>query len=169
MAWNNEMRVILRVLINDTDESAFTYTDERLDTLLVVAARYTVQDVDFPTNYVVNVVSPDITPDPSTTTNLSNLSFMNLTVMKAACLVDQSILRTKAAIAGIKAKCGPAIIETLRHMDGFRILMDEGACASYKTLKFEYAMGNLQPVEIVLSPFVSNTFDSHVLSPTRRI
>jgi len=164
MAWDNEMRVILRVLINDTDESAFTYSDERLDTLIVVAARYTIQDVDFSTDYIVDIVSPDISPDPTTTRNLSNLSFVNLTVLKAACLVDQSILRTKAAIAGIRAKCGPAVIETMRHMEGFKELLDSGPCASYETLKLEYAMGNLQPVEIILSPFTSNAFSSHALS-----
>ena len=158
MAWDNEMRIMLRVLIDDTDIDNLSFTDSRLDSVLVVSARYVIQDVDLPTNYTINIVSPDISPDPTTSHSSSDLIFMNLAIMKSACFIDQGTFRTKAAIAGVRAKCGPVLMETLNHMAGFKELLTLGPCAAYDALKLEYSMGNLQACQIVLSPFSHNDF-----------
>ena len=60
---------------------------------------------------------------------------MNLTVLKAACLADLSTYRTKAAMAGLKARCGPAVLETLEYTKGFKELLEFGPCKAYEELK----------------------------------
>ena len=79
--------------------------------------------------------------------------------MKAACLADQSSLRTKALSAGVSARLGPAAITTNPSVRGFDLLMKEGPCAAYEDLKWEYELGDAKALRAILSPFVGNTFD----------
>lgn len=157
VSWETIMVEMVRVLIGDLD-SPPTYSDSRLETLLVVAAKYVQQELTFDTTYTITVTVPDIDPDPSATATLDD-EFTNFVVLKAACLADMSTLRTKAALAGLKARCGPAVLETLQHLEGFTILIEQGPCAAYKALKKEYQYGNTDMVRAVLSPFRGNNFN----------
>lgn len=161
MAWQQTMVTMLRALVNDLDCTDFT--NERLEQLLVVSAHYVNQEIDFNRNYTINITSPDVDPDPTTISNDSNNdAFINFVVLKAACLADWSTYRQKALVAGVKAKCGPAVLETMDHVKGFRDLIEMGPCKAYETLKWEHEMGNFT-VKAVLSPFISNDFDPHSL------
>ena len=158
MTWDKTMVTTLRVLINDTDDCP-TYTDTRLRQMIVVAAEYTQMEIDFTTTYAINIDSPNIAPDPVVENTTNSIEFWTISVMKAACIVDQSNYRTKAAISGIEAKCGPAVLKTALHIKGFRDLIDFGPCAAYESLKTEYEFGNSPVGHAVLSPFISNNFD----------
>ena len=155
MSWQQEMTTMLRVLINDMDDEQ-TYSDTRLEQLLVLSAKYVQQEISFVTTYTVDVAALSISPDP--TTEPDN-SFINFTVLKASCLMDWNTFRQKALIAGVKATCGPAVLETFAHLDGFRTLITEGPCKAYAQLKKEFQFGNVQNIRAVLSPFVGNNFD----------
>lgn len=162
-SWQDELIPMLRALINDLDCSSYTYSDDRLEQLLIVGARYVAQEIPFSTTYTVNVSDREISPDP-TVTATRNDTFSNFIVLKAACLTDWSTFRTKALLAGITAKCGPASIATLSHLDGFKELVEKGPCAAYEKLKEEYAYGNTNVIHAVLSPFISNDFDPESLT-----
>ena len=162
MAWADVMLPMVRILINDYDDANYEYSDDRLIQTLVVAAQLVNQEIDFSTSYTINVPLVTITPDPTTGT-IDN-AFTNFTVLKAACFMDMSTFRTKAALAGLKAKLGPAVLETMEHLNGFKQLITIGPCAAYATLKNEWMFGNNVVVEAILSPFTSNNFDPQNLA-----
>lgn len=161
MAWYDEAVPMLRILIGDYgDESTdMIYSTNRLEEILVVAAKYVSQEIDFDTTYTVSINPYSISPDPN-----SDSAFTNFMVMKAACLTDQGTFRSKALSAGIKAKCGPVVLETLRYLDGFKELLTLGPCATYKTMKKDWMFGNGNICKAILSPFVGNNFDPQSLS-----
>lgn len=159
MSWQDEFIPMLRVMINDVACATQTYSDDRLEEILVVSARYTVQDLGLTTDYAVTVSTRTISPDPSDTITDDNTILTNMTVLKAACLCDWSTFRTKALLAGVEAKCGPATISTLKHLDGFKELLTQGPCAAYESLLKSYNFGNTGIIMAILSPFVSNDFD----------
>jgi hypothetical protein len=102
-------------------------------------------------------MSPDITPDP--VTNNDNI-FVNLTVVKAACIVDQGNLRVRAAIAGLSANAGPAGLNVGGgNFSAFKDLIALGPCAMYKEMLQDYILGSGVICHGILSPFISNTFD----------
>lgn len=158
--WTNDLVIMLRSLINDLDSSDYRYTDSRLQQLLVVAAMYVEQEIDFDTDYTIDVSGISISPDPVVA---GDTVFSNFVVLKAACLADQGLYRTKALAAGIKARLGPAQLETVEHLSGFKELLTSGPCASYATLKKEYEFGDNLGIRAILSPFISNNFDPHSL------
>jgi len=156
MSCNAEMIFLLRNVIGDTDFSNYTYTNSRLEELLVVAAQLVIGDVpNLSVSYVADVTERTITPDPSAAPK--DDIFVNLVVLRAACMTDEGLYRSKALASGIKAKCGPAVIETMGHLTGFKDLINFGPCAAYATLKKEFIFGNPN-MAAILGPFVSNTF-----------
>jgi len=160
MAWKDSMIEILRVLISDLGTTP-TYSDRRLEQILVVAAQYVDLEMDFANTYTITFAPPTISPDP---VSLDDDAFVNFTCLKAACLTDWSTYRSKALLAGIKAKCGPTQLDTLKHLDGFNTLLERGPCAAYEQLKQSWIFGNAEIVKAVMSPFVSNDFDPTNLS-----
>jgi hypothetical protein len=121
------------------------------------------QEIAFDTTYTITISTTGISPDPTDNTNANSIAFQNFIVLKAACLADQSTLRTKALAAGVTAKLGPASISTNSNLRGFEILFNEGPCSAYSSLKWEYEMGNAKAIRAILSPFVGNTFDPQSL------
>jgi hypothetical protein len=159
MSWKNEIPIIVRTLINDLSETP-TYSDERILQVIAVAAKYVQFDVSLDNVYVVNVVKPTITPDPS----LENDSiFISLVSLKTACLIDQSVLRTKAALEGIRAALGPAQLSVAGSLVGIKMILDEGPCAAYTQLTTHWDIREATAIRAVLSPFVGNKFDPRTL------
>ncbi len=167
MTWQEETIPMLRVLIDDNDPTNYGYTDDRLEEILVVAAKYVTEEVNNIGTYTVNVSSTSISPDPD---DDADTTFINFMVLKAACLTDWSTYRQKALVAGVKAKCGPAVLETLQHLEGFRTLITKGPCESYTQLRQENNFNGTTAIRAVLSPFRGNNFDPSFLrdSYTRR-
>lgn len=157
MAWPDVTIKMLRILINDMDDTNYEFSDDRLMDTLVVGAQFVNQEIDFSTTYTVNVPLVTISPDP--TTGTIDDAFTNFMVLKSACFMDLSTFRTKAALAGLKAKCGPMVLETVEHMRGFKELLTVGPCAAYATLKKGWIFDNSYAIKAIMSPFVSNNFD----------
>ena len=104
MSWQTEIPIIIRTLINDWSDQP-VYSDERIIQVITVAAKYVQFDVSLDNQYQVDVGNLTLEPDP--TINKDEI-FISLLSLKSACLIDQSNLRTKAAIEGIRAALGPA-------------------------------------------------------------
>lgn len=159
MSWKTEIPIIVRTLINDLSETP-AYSDERLLQVIAVAARYVQFDVVLEHPYTVNVVKPTITPDPT----IDNDSiFISLVSLKSACLVDQSVLRTKAAMEGIRAALGPAQLSVAGSLAGIKLILEEGPCAAYDELTSHWDVKEASAIRAVLSPFVGNRFDPRTL------
>lgn len=159
MSWKNEIPIIVRTLINDLSDNP-TYSDERLLQVISVAAKYVQFDVVLEHAYEVNVVKPNITPDPT----IDNDSiFISLVSLKSACLIDQSVLRTKAAMEGIRAALGPAQLSVAGSLAGIKLILEEGPCAAYDELTSHWDVKEASAIRAVLSPFVGNKFDPRTL------
>ena len=94
MAWTTDLVLMFRSLIGDLDSSSFT--DDRLQQILVVAAYNVQNDGDFSTTYTIDVSAKTISPDPYTT---GDVDFSTLTIYKAACILLGSEEKTEAATA----------------------------------------------------------------------
>jgi hypothetical protein len=159
MSWNDSGIKMLRVLLNDNG-TTLTYSDNRLEQLLIVAAIYVKQDLTFDVNYSINIMTHSISPDPVDT---GDNAFLNFTVIKAACLADIGQVRTKALVAGISARCGPVSLDTGSHLVGFKELLSVGPCAMYEALKTDWQYSHSNIHHAILTPFISNNFDPRSL------
>lgn len=156
MAWQQELTIIVRNLINDLSETP-TYSDARIEQLLAVSAKYVQFDVVLEHQYEVNVANSTITPDPT----IDNDSiFISLVCLKAACLVDQSTLRTKASMEGIRASLGSASLSVGGNLTGYQMILDHGPCALYDELTSHWDVSNASAIHAIFSPFVGNKFDA---------
>lgn len=161
-AWKTPVRLMVRVLINDLDSSSYNYSDARLDQVSIVAAQFVNQDLSLPTDYSINVSSETISPDPAAEGTKDEV-FINSIVLKAACIIDQSNLRTKAAMQGIRAQLGPASLAVNGNLLGYQILLKEGPCALYTKFIEDHEIANATNIAAILSPFVGNKFDPYML------
>lgn len=159
MAWQTNILSLVRVLINDLNEPP-VYSDERLTQTITVAARYVKFDVQLDTEYEVDSINNTITPDP--VQNKDEI-FLCLVSLKAACIVDQSTFRTKAASEGIKASLGPAQLSLSGHLSGFRDILAHGPCKLYADLATHWDIKQATAVAAILGPFVGNDFDPRYL------
>ncbi len=152
----------LRVLINDLDASP-TYSDARLSQALCVASQQIQVHLSFSTTYTIDYTALTITPDPTVAATRDE-DFVVLAVLKAACFMDQSLMRTKAAAAGLRATLGSLSLDTSNNLDGFIKMLQLGPCANFDDMAKDYAFGNPNIMKAVLSPFVNNQFDPRDLN-----
>jgi hypothetical protein len=160
MSWSIEIPIIVRTLINDFDETNQTYSDERILQAVVVASKYVQFDVNLNQTYTINIANPAITPDP---TELNDDIFISLVSLKTACIFDQSTLRTKAAMEGIRAALGPASLSVGGSLAGLKLIIDKGPCSAYDELTSHWDVKEASAIRAVLSPFVGNNFDPRYL------
>lgn len=86
--WQAETIEILRVFIDDMDDENPTYSDEKLERVLLVAAFNINTSVDFVNDYTVDIQTSTLTPDP-TDPDTTDDAFVNLMCLKAACIIDR--------------------------------------------------------------------------------
>lgn len=155
MAWQDEITIMVRTLINDLGENP-TYSDERLQQVIAVAAKYVEFDVVLDKTYLVDVVTPSITPDP--TIGDDNI-FIALVSLKASCIIDQSTYRTKAGMEGIRASLGPASLSISGQSAALKAMLELGPCAAYDELTAHWDVKEATAIRAILSPFVGNNFN----------
>ena len=124
MPWQEELTIITRTLVNDFNPP-YEYTDCRIQQIITVAAKYVQFDVNLDQKYTVDVVYNNISPDP---TDNNDEIFVSLTCLKAACIIDQGTLRTKAALEGIRTALGSASLSFGGSLAGWQSIIDHGAC-----------------------------------------
>lgn len=151
---------MVRTLVNDLGDEQ-TYSDERLLQVIVVSAKYVQFDIALEHQYIIDVANPAISPDP---TNDNDSIFISLVALKAACIIDQSEYRTKAAMEGIRAALGPASLAIAGQSAAWRTILDKGSCASYEELTSHWDVKDASAIRAVLSPFVGNGFDPRSLN-----
>jgi hypothetical protein len=161
MAWQSEILSIVRILINDLVEPK-QYSDQRLLQVIPVAANYVQLDAILNNEYLIDVSTSSITPDPTTLESKDSV-FTSLVALKTACIIDQSILRTKAATEGIRAALGPATLAVSGNLAAWKTILDNGPCATYDNLVHSLNIRDASAIRAILSPFVGNNFDPSMI------
>lgn len=138
MAWQTECVRIVRYLINDLDETNYSFSDTRLQETLLVAAQYVFKEVTLAQAYTIDVDALTLTPDP--TEGTKDDSFINLVCLKAACIIDRARFRSTVG-QSIRVKDGSSEIDLTSAYKGHEILLKEGNCKEYEKAKLDYLMG----------------------------
>lgn len=159
MSWQTEIPIIVRTLINDWSDQP-QYNDDRLIQVITVAAQYVQFDVVLEHKYNIDVTNLSISPDP--TTDRDEI-FISLVSLKTACIMDQSNLRTKAAMEGIRASLGPASLSVGGSLEGLKMILQNGPCALYEELTSHWDVKDAAAVRAIFSPFVGNNFNPRYL------
>lgn len=149
VSWQDQSTEILRILINDFSETK-KYDDNTLEQLLFVAAQYVAQEVKG-FSYTFNFMGLEILPDP-----LSNQIFMNLMILKAACLTNTWEFNKKAIMDGISARLGLANLSVTSNGPVIMGLLNMGFCRTYETLVNQFNFGRGDFIKAILSPFSSS-------------
>jgi hypothetical protein len=92
MAWQDEMVLMVRYLVDDIAE---TYSDDRLEHTVVVSAQLVNLSVDFDNTYTIDMEQKLISPDPTTLTTKDD-AFINLVTLKACEIIASSEYKTAA-------------------------------------------------------------------------
>lgn len=165
--WQTEMVRLIRHLIDDLDAEP-TYSDDRLQELILVAAQLVNMDVDFDTTYTIDLDNLILSPDPTDrTAGTRDDAFINLVILKAACLIDNAEARTAAA-QSITIRDGSSMIG-LGGSGGIAqsklAIMKEGWCKHYAAAMDEFVRsGTNTPGAIILGPYkVEGYYSSYPL------
>lgn len=145
--WQTEMITLFRYVINDVSETQ-EFTDDRLGNLLLSAAHLTLGVADFPRDYTVDIPASGISPDPTSGSRDNN--FINLVILKAACLLSAGEYRA-AANKGIVIRDGPSSIDARGMIGAKKEIMDD-ACKKYRQAEFEFRLGNSNVGEAIIGP-----------------
>ena len=156
MAWQTEMTRILRFMIFDLDKP-YKFEDERLQECLVVAAQLTTQELDFSQPFLADLNAFDIIPDPTDRSGVPPTrddSFINLTCMKAACMVDRG-KASDAVSQAVTVRDNSALIDMREVAQGrLAILKSGGWCSAFEEARTQYLLSKSHVAgAAIMTPF----------------
>ena len=126
--WSDNVIRLFRQVIDD-DGPVTEYTDHRLTELLLTAAYFVNNDLNF--GFSINIGAGTVSPNPD-----SNESFTTLVLLKAYCVLMNSELKTQSRM-GVVIKDGPSTIDGKSGLEAKRQLAEE-ACKAYGDAELEY-------------------------------
>lgn len=127
--WGPPIINIFRAHIGDFS-TPHTWTDSRLTDILVAAAYQVSIEATCITSPTINIATYQFSSNP-----FLYPAYLNLVLLKGACLIDRGQLRTRALQEGVRATCGPAMLEVKSGgSSAYTILFEHGPCAAYKDL-----------------------------------
>lgn len=152
--WENCLITMVRTFSGDLSDPP-VFSDDRILQVIRVAAF----NVSTELSCCEAVCKPRINPCTGDMEGnpLLNAGFTSLLTLKAACIIDQGLLRDKARTEGVKAVCGPATLQVMNGSSAFSLLFQFGPCMSYQTLKeelcFKCPMSTAANCELVVGAF----------------
>mgnify|MGYP001171792944 FL=1 len=149
MAWQNEMALIVRHLVNDLDSSSYTFTDSRIEESVLVSAQLAALEVDFENTYAIEVDSLSLSPDPTDSGNKDD-SFINIVCLKTAQMLLGSELKTHSLNA-ISLRDGPSALDLRGIVTGLKILFDD-TNKKYDEAKMQYKLNGVVG-QAILGPY----------------
>lgn len=150
MSWQGQISTMVRHLINDTDPSNYKYSDERIETTILVASQFVNFDADFANNYTINVEQCLLSPDP-TNPDTRDDAFITLLILKTACIILGSEIRTESSNA-ISIKDGPSAID-LRGVAATLTTLYKSLSDMYDGLLTGYIAGESIGGQAILGPY----------------
>jgi hypothetical protein len=148
MSWRSQIPLMVRHPINDLDQSKYKYSDERIETSILVSAQLLSIETDFNTSYNVDIANGNLSPDP---VDLKDNAFINLSALKSACIIVGSELKTEASNA-ISIKDGPSAID-LRGVASTLAILYKDLSDKYAKLLLDYRAGNSIAGHAILGPY----------------
>lgn len=145
--WETEIGTMVRYLVDDRDSSSYTFCDEQIEETILVAAKLILTEVDFDNTYSINIEGGTISPDP---TSVSDNSFMNLSALKAACILMHGLTKQQSLNA-IKVNDGPSTIDMTNSGKQMMALYQD-LCNRFDKAKFEFKMNGVVG-DAILSPY----------------
>lgn len=138
---------ILRAILGDLDSS--TYTDDRLNKIITIAAFQVYNSASFSTSYSFNLTNDTITPDPS------DDSFIILSAYKSACLIATYELKNDSG--GFSISDGPTSINMSGSTQNKKEI-SKSYCEIYEQLLLDYLVhggisGDGGPGQAILGPY----------------
>jgi len=151
MAWDEEINIMTRTLINDAD--AIKFSDDRINQAILVAMKFVQIEVSFEQVYTVDITNESVSPDPTVGDDRDD-GFVTLVSVKTACIVDQGSA-SDAASQAIRVKDGASEVDLRDSFKAKLELLKRGWCAFYEDLKTDYVLGQRGRVlgAAVMTPF----------------
>jgi hypothetical protein len=147
--WDSEMVLLLRFVIDDVDEPV-KYSDDKLQQLLLVAGQFVRTEVPLSQEYIIDVENYSITPDPTVTDHRDD-SFINLTVLKAGCLLSTSPL-IKSSGKNLRVKETTYEYDARGTLDSSKFAV-QTFCSAYQDAKWGFATTNGVIGEVIIGPY----------------
>jgi len=144
------MTTVVRHLINDVDSSSYTFSTDRVETTILVAAQLLIMNVDFNNTYDINVEASTLSPDP-TDSGTKDDPFIALACLRAACIIVGSEIRKESGNA-ISIKDGPSAID-LRGVTSTLTVLYQDLCKKYDEALIDYRAGNSVSGQSILGPY----------------
>lgn len=144
------MTTVVRHLVNDVDASSYTFSTDRVETTILVAAQLLIMNVDFNNTYEINVEASTLSPDP-TDAGTKDDPFIALACLRAACIVLGSEIRKESGNA-INIKDGPSAID-LRGVTSTLTVLYQDLCKKYDEALIDYRAGNSVSGQSILGPY----------------
>jgi hypothetical protein len=136
MAWDDELPIILRYMIDDVSDTP-KYSDDRLATMISLAAIFTQQENSFSREFVIDVTEPSISPDPTDSATRDNV-FIALTTLKAACLLARAELKTISG-QSVSIQSGRDRIDLTGNLRG-KQQVATAFCQEYQDARWEFQL-----------------------------
>ncbi len=150
MSWQGQMTTVVRHLVNDVDASSYTFSTDRVETTILVAAQLLIMNVDFNNTYDINVEASTLSPDP-TDSGTKDDPFIALACLRAACIIIGSEIRKESGNA-ISIKDGPSAID-LRGVTSTLTVLYQDLCKKYDEALLDYRAGNSVSGQSILGPY----------------
>jgi len=144
------MSTIVRHLIDDLDAAKYKYSQNRVETAILVSAQLTTMNVDFNNSYTINVESCSLSPDPTDAGTKDN-PFINLVSLRTACIILGGEIRSESGNA-ISIKDGPSAID-LRGVSQVLATLYKDLSDRYDHSLLEYRAGNSIAGHAILGPY----------------
>tara|TARA_B100000287_G_scaffold397318_1_gene413773 strand:- start:18621 stop:19124 length:504 start_codon:yes stop_codon:yes gene_type:complete len=144
------MTTVVRHLVNDVDASSYTFSTDRVETTILVAAQLLIMNVDFNNTYDINVEASTLSPDP-TDSGTKDDPFIALACLRAACIIIGSEIRKESGNA-ISIKDGPSAID-LRGVTSTLTVLYQDLCKKYDEALLDYRAGNSVSGQSILGPY----------------
>lgn len=152
MAWQDYAEIQLRHAINDVDDPQ-RYTASRLQLAWLVGATYVINEFTLATNYVVDIVSMTINPDPTgeATLNVGTDQWtVNLITLRSAIMMVSNDLKLAANSAwAIKDVHMAADMKELYKAN--KMILDE-VKDMYDKIRMQYMVGVNPQLSATLTP-----------------
>jgi len=164
MSWQGQMSTVVRHLISDVDPTAYTFSSNRIETSILVAAQLLTMNVDFNNTYTINVESCALSPDPTDTDTKDN-PFIALACLRAACIIIGSEIRKESGNS-ISIKDGPSAID-LRGVTQTLAVLYKDLSQKYEDALLDYRAGSSVAGQSILGPYspgadiVSRNYSDH--------
>lgn len=159
MAWQNEMVIIVRHMINDLDPTNYEFGDSRLEEAILVNAQLVKNELDFYNTYYVEVDNRLLTPDPTTTaTNTSNKDddFIALCCLKTAIMITGGQIKYYS-LRAYSIKDGPTSLSMDGVVKGLTAINKE-LNDKYEQAKLDYQTCRAGFGKAILSPYSPGSF-----------